>query len=159
MKHVLPQANAEAEIKFKISEPWQPGSDKFIDVPIPIYDNATLYSYIKINANCEDVAVIDFTSFFIRNKLDSIGDDIMPFAMLATKTIIEERNLSIGDPGYFIGYPSFFYNSRNASPLLRGGYIATDPKEEYYFSPELKQLLKRDEINGFLIDTNTLDSK
>src|SRR3546814_19198373 len=127
MKHVLPQANAEAEIKFKISEPWQPGSDKFIDVPIPIYDNATLYSYIKINANGEDVAVIDFTSFFIRHKLDSIGDDIMPFAMLATNTIIEERNFSLGDPVYFIGYPNFLYNSRTAFPFLRGGYTSQTP--------------------------------
>src|SRR3546814_9396146 len=67
-KHVLPQANAASEITFKISAPWQTGTDKFIDVPIPIYDNATLYSYIKINANGEDVAVIEFTSFFIRNK-------------------------------------------------------------------------------------------
>src|SRR3546814_18749269 len=79
----------------------------------------------------------------------------MPFDMLATKTIIEEQNLSIGDPVYFIGYPSFFYNSRNASPLLRSGYKATDPKEAYYFSPELKQIFKRDELNGFLIDANT----
>lgn len=154
-KHVLPTPEASSAVTFSIHAPWLDGQGKFLNIDVPLYDDmGEPYNHVKFNSNGMDIAVIDFTEPFINLDLDKLIDDLPPFEIIATDEVLKERNLTIGDDVFYIGYPSFFFNSKNATPLLRKGTIATDPKEIYYFNEFLQQAFMIDKLDGFLIDSH-----
>jgi hypothetical protein len=85
----------------------------------------------------------------------------VPYTFFAAKKQFIDYKINIGNPVFFIGYPSFFYDNRNISPLLRRGFIATDPLVDYYFSDTYREeFFNRhkeiipEKINGFLMDAS-----
>ncbi|PWN62226.1 hypothetical protein [Chryseobacterium oncorhynchi] len=154
-KHVLPTQLVSSTITFTLHAPWS--TTKTFKITIPIYDvHGNASNIIKFNPQGEDVAVIDFTEAFVNNYGDirNLEEHLPPIDILATTDNLKQRNLTIGDEVFFIGYPSFFYNEKNSTPLLRSGVIATDPTEVYYFNSFLKPVFNAERLNGFLIDAN-----
>ncbi|WP_276734501.1 hypothetical protein [Chryseobacterium carnipullorum] len=154
-KHVLPTHLISTFITFTLHAPWS--NTKTFKITIPVYDrNGNINNLIKFNNQGEDIAVIDFTEAFVRNYGDirNLEEHLPPIDILADENNLKKRNLTIGDEIFFIGYPSFFYNKKNSTPLLRSGVIATDPTEVYHFNTFLKSAFNADKLNGFLIDAN-----
>src|SRR5690554_4218956 len=122
-KHVIPKFTDAQHITFKIHAPWKEDIP-FYEIDVSIYDkNQNLKDHVQFHNGGEDIAVIDFTAPFVYSDIKKLEKDLIKFEMLANEDRITERNLTIGDDVYFIGYPSFFFDDRNATPLVRKGTI------------------------------------
>ena len=154
-KHVLPKKMECDSVSFRIHQIIG-GVDSFLIFHIPIFKKESYRENVKVDPQNEDVAAIDVTGYNI-----PISVRLLPYSFLATEEIFKLLETSIGDEIIFIGYPSFFYNKKNLSPVLRIGVIATDPRSDFYFSDELrnahyakfKERMPK-KLNGFLIDAN-----
>lgn len=157
-KHVLPTPKQSEYILFKVRDNSN-SVDSFITINVPIYNYKGQYlKNIRTAENGDDIAVIAFDEYSRLRYLDSF---LIPYQLLATKKILKNNFLGIGTPIFFLGYPSLFYDKRNISPILRKGFIATDPSNDYYFSDEFRADYYEkykdyipEKINGFLIDAN-----
>lgn len=158
-KHVLPDKSLTSFIDFKIGYNENDSIKKIFTTKIPIYDAVGYYTpLVKVAQDGSDVAVI-FISF-----PDSVAKyilkDLISYNFLATKDTIAKYGIQVGDDILYIGYPNAFYDPRNISPLLKGGFISTPPNEVYYFNPLLRTIYNQqiggmpEKLNGFLIDIN-----
>lgn len=156
--HVLPNVSQALTIQFKIRNSTI--LDSFITLNIPLYEkNKTLLPNIKVDQFGEDVSVIRIDSYY--SKLRFLDSFLIPYDQIALKKDLIDNNIDIGTPIFFLGYPSLFYNNRNISPILRKGFIATDPINQYYFSDYYKKAFIQnfkatppEKIDGFLIDAS-----
>ncbi len=159
--HVLPLSNQSKTIFFDIQKSVD-DSLSFSTLVISLFDkNDKFNNNVRID-NDADLAVINVTDFFHLKELEYLKKHLLPYNLLATKEIIKKEKISVGDEIYFIGYPSFFYDKRNYSPIVRAGIISTPPNSDFYFNDFLKDgyqnLFKNklpDKFNGFLIDAST----
>lgn len=152
-KHVLPTFTQSRTVEFSIANP-DSSNTPFTKITIPIFQPDGKYDVHVLVSNDEDLAVIEISKLIGSTEKNSKHDRIIYYNLLATKDTLRKRNISIGDNVFFIGYPSFFYEKNNISPVLRTGYIATDPLKPYFFNTYLKTYFGRDVLNGFLIDAN-----
>ena len=152
-KHVLPDFNKSKNIEFSISSP-DSSKNQFIKITIPIYqDNGKYDAHVSVSKD-EDLSIIEFSRAFERSGLNSKKHHFIGMDFLASKNDIKVRNIGIGDMVFFQGYPSFFYDESNISPVFRTGFLATDPSQSYHFNQFLKRYFNRNILNGFLIDGN-----
>lgn len=157
-KHVLPKQKQSKYMLFRIRDNLN-SVDSFITITIPIYNYKWQYlRNVRTADDGEDIAVIEFDQYYRLRYLDSF---LIPYQLLATKKTIKDNSIGIGTPIFFLGYPSLFYDKRNISPVLRKGFIATDPLNDYYFSDDFRANYYEkykdyipEKINGFLIDAN-----
>lgn len=153
-KHVLPSFSKSKDIEFLISSP-DSSTNSFITIKIPIYQADGKYDPRVILSKDEDLAVIEIDKEFVESGLNSFKQHAtIGIDFLATKQVLKSKQIGIGDMVFFQGYPSFFYDENNISPIFRTGYIATDPTKPFYFSSFLKMYFTRNILNGFLIDGN-----
>lgn len=151
-KHVLPSFQESLTLDFYFTSA-DTSKAQYNKITVPIYNKDRSYdSHVKVS-NTEDVAIIEISSVLFKNKVYAI-ESAIPIENFATKSIIKNKIFNIGDVVFFIGYPNFFYNRKNFSPILRTGYIATDPIRPYYFSEIVKAKNERDFLDGFLIDAS-----
>jgi hypothetical protein len=159
--HVLPKLKQNVSVDFRIQGP--PNIlNSFVQFNIPIFENNGAYnSNIEFATNGNDVCVIDITEQYISKKMFYLETALLKYKALATKDTIDRYGISEGDEVYFIGFPSFFFNKKDISPVVRVGTIATAPNKDYYFSEELKINSVKinteplpEKINGFLIDAS-----
>jgi len=158
-KHVLPTFNKSNSINFKIKQNIK-DVDTFEIINIPIFDNrGNYYPYIKFDSAGEDVCAIQFDNFYTTHNLHYLDTFLIPYQFLLDKKSIRENRIQMGNQVYFIGYPSYFFNSKNISPIVRSGFVSTDPTEDYYYSKEFLNAIKgkfgetlQKKLNGFLID-------
>jgi hypothetical protein len=161
-KHVLPKVIENDSIHFKIRN-----YSSFADIGIRIYKkNGVLDDLVKIDPKQEDVAVINISPIVNRMKLSATNDSsdstrILPVDLLSNNDILKRIHASIGDEVYFMGFPGYFFDRRNISPILRQGIIASDPNSEFYFNEEIREAYFRklgdimpEKWNGFLIDAS-----
>ena len=157
-KHVLPQSKQSRTITFKIrNNDLNPNT--FLSFEIPIYSNSNkLLPTVRFAKNDEDVAIVEFPGYSQLRFLDNL---LIPYQLLATKDILSKNGLSIGTPVFFLGYPGLFFDKRNISPILRRGFVATDPTNNYFFSDELRasyyekyKAFIPERLNGFLMDAS-----
>jgi hypothetical protein len=157
-RHVLPNVAQALSIQFKIRNSTV--VDSFVTLNIPIYDqNKKLLSNIKYDLLGEDVSVIRIDSYY--SQLRFLDTFLIPYDQIASKKNLVDNKIDIGTPIFFLGYPALFYHNKNISPILRRGFIASDPINQYYFSDYYKrafyQNLKEvpaEKLDGFLIDAS-----
>lgn len=152
-KHVLPPEGNQKSIKIRVTEKSN-NSVQVIDLEIPIVSsNGKYLDQVKLHPNKDyDVVAINITDEIVKNNIDAAW---LPTKLLVTKEILKNENITVGDEIYFLGYPDAIYDSRNTSPILRIGVIASVPTEGFAFNEKLKKAYKLpDQIDGFLIDAN-----
>lgn len=161
-KHVLPTKRENDFIHFKIGDIKM--KDTFVDFKIRIFDGDNYSKNVKFDPQGDDLALINIST---EEKLKTLSivnervDMMLQAENLATRDTLESLGTNMGEEVMFIGFPSFFYDKRNMSPVTRIGVIATDPKHDFYFSDVLrsehykkfKQKLS-ERWDGFLIDAN-----
>lgn len=152
-KHVLPDFNRSKYIEFSVMNP-DSSKNPFTKFKIPIYQTDGKYDEHVIVSDDEDLAIIEFGNKFSGTELNSNRGQLLATDFLATKRNIKDKGIGIGDMIFFEGYPSFFYEENNISPVFRTGYIATDPIQSYHFNQYLRNYIGRNILNGFLIDGN-----
>lgn len=151
-KHVLPSFKESKTLDFYFASA-DTVKLQYNKITLPVYNSDSTYdSHVKVSKT-EDVAIIEISSALLKSKISKIVSAI-PIENFATKEIIKSKIFNIGDVVFFIGYPNFFYNKKNYSPILRTGYIATDPLKPYYFSDFSKATNGRAILDGFLIDAS-----
>jgi hypothetical protein len=75
-----------------------------------------------------DVIAFDITPLLIENT--NIEYQSVSYDMLATKKLLEERDIKIGDEVLVIGYPTGLKHKTTNFPLVRSGMISTRIGEE-----------------------------
>jgi len=161
-KHVLPPEGKPQDIKIRVAMRNNDGSAHVNEVSIPVVgaDGKYLES-VRVHPDPDtDVAAISigFTAF--RDKFQVLIDAIMTGKYLSTSMLMTSDKMRSADVGmgsriYIIGFPDALYDSRNVSPVLRAGIIATDPTEGFNFNPALRRTIAFPEhVNGFLVDAN-----
>ncbi|MFH0926622.1 MAG: hypothetical protein V1872_13490 [bacterium] len=91
---------------------------------IPIATKDTTLKYSKNAAN--DLVVIPKIQPFLNPyKIWTI-----PLSSFATQLDFDDV-LNVGDQIVMIGFPDTWYDAKNNLPILRGGYIAGNPKVDY----------------------------
>lgn len=145
-KHVLPTKGKENNIMIGASSSSR---DTFCWVTIPVVDaNGQYKSNVKLHPNQNyDVAAIDVTPYCVDKRIQCTA---ISTSLLATKDILKDLHITIGDEILLLGYPEAIYDERNLSPVLRQGIIATLPTEG--FVSRLAGI--PDKIDGFLIDAS-----
>lgn len=82
-----------------------------------------------------------------------IESQSVPYAMLATKQLLAEKDIKIGDEILVIGYPSGLKHRTTNFPLVRSGIIATRIGEELEdYKKEEDGTFRKRTFRGFLID-------
>jgi len=162
-RHVLPLKNENDSIHFQIKKS-SGVLNSYVDIAIPIFDTmGALSETVKFDPDTNDLAVINITDIYIQKGLRYLDSSLIPYTLLATKEIIVNNDIGIGDEILFVGYPSLFYDKRNFSPLMRSGIIASSPIDDYYFNDlyrmnyyvKSKEVLP-EKLKGFLIDGSVL---
>ncbi len=161
-KHVLPTKTQNDSIHFKLRNARSKPTAYF-DLVIPIYDKAGVYSkLIRLDPDGNDLAVINISEYFIKNiDLDYLIGEMFTTSFLITRDSMNVEQVDIGDEILFAGYPNVLYDSRNFSPIVRTGVIASLPSDDYFFNEIYRNnyYLKSGELipeklSGFLIDAN-----
>lgn len=161
-KHVLPTFAQNKYIEFKIrNDSLKP--NEFLDFAIQIFDEKGAYGInIAIDPEGNDLAVLDITNYFSTHAQDQhILVNALSTDFLATREKINENQIDLGNEILFVGYPSFLYDKRNISPIVRTGVISTFPNESFLISDlyrnnfylKFREMLP-EKLNGFLIDAN-----
>ncbi len=85
----------------------------------------------------------------------------IPTDFFADVDTLSAQSVQIGSDVLFMGYPNFYFDQRNISPILRSGIIATDPQEDFYLNDTLRIANNKKYgfalpkiFPGFLIDGN-----
>lgn len=78
-----------------------------------------------------DIAVLECTGLFVLLP-DQLYFKAVSYNMLAT---FQEKELSVAENVYFVGYPDNRYDIKNNLPLVRTGIIASYPQYDYNGDP------------------------
>jgi S1-C subfamily serine protease len=98
-----------------------------------------------------DVIAFDITQLLLQHPI--IQSQSVPYDMLATKKLLEEKDFKIGDEILVIGYPIGLKHRTTNFPLVRSGMISTRIGEELEDEKKEKDGTKRKRtLRGFLID-------
>jgi hypothetical protein len=161
--HVLPKVSQSRSITIRISD--DSNQSGYQNIEVPVYDSSGNYlDNVRLDPDGNDLAIINLTPIIItRPELKNIILKGFSFSQLATDEVLEEHQIDIGDDIFFIGYPTFLFDKRNISPILRRGAISTSPKNDFFFSDEYRLGFKQqfgqilsDKLSGFLIDATAL---
>jgi len=160
-KHLLPARSQNDSIKFEIKNS-RTRNDNYFRFRLLVYAGETFHSQVKIAPDGDDIAIIDLTSLFLQGgEILDLIKYMLTSDKLLSKDSIKTHDIGIGTEVFFMSYPNHFFDSRNISPLLRVGVIATSPSDDYFFSDELieQHFIKLNDrlpngIRGFLIDAN-----
>lgn len=161
-KHVLPHVDTAKQIQFSIHN--DSSKTGVTTLTIDIFDPLKKYlPYIKFDPYGNDLSVIDITQIFLDFPLKNLQNKPIPYTLLATRDSLSEYNVQVGDNILFIGYPSFFFDRRNANPIVRQAIISTPPKDFFYFNDIIRLsyfkrfgFIQPDKLDGFLIDGNAI---
>ena len=158
-KHVLPIADSARQIQFEIHN--DSSKTGVTTLTIDIFDSVKRYLwYVKFDPAGNDVAVIDVTNIFLNFPLKNLQNKPIPHTLLATRDSLYDNNVHVGDQVLFVGYPNFYFNTKNKRPIMRSGIIATPPEDVFYFDSILIKIYVNSRIplnskfDGFLIDGN-----
>jgi hypothetical protein len=158
-KHVLPaRPSINRNIKFAIRND-EDSIKRFTEIQVPIFkDDGSYHGVVGFDPDGNDIAIINIAGILQhRNDLRYLAYGVFSQRHLAIKDSLIANDISIGDDVLFIGYPEWFYNRSNISPIIRSGVIATDPTTDFHFNEMmLKSAADGDDVpkvlKGFLID-------
>jgi hypothetical protein len=109
------------------------------------------------------LAVIDITNIFLHFPLKNLQNKPVHYTLIAPRDSLIDYNVHVGDDVLFVGYPNFFFNKKNISPIMRAAVISTPPQDTFYFNDYLKiGYVNRfgfglpEKLDGFLIDGNAV---
>jgi hypothetical protein len=161
-KHVLPKEGKPKSIKIRVAVREQNGKSRVENVSIPIVGADGKYlNSVRLHPNPDtDVAAVNITPAALGAKLQLLVDAVMSHkcldvSMLMTSERLKNSSIDAGAPVYVVGFPAALFDPRNVSPLVRIGYISTDPREGFSFNEALRRNLHFPEhIDGFLVDAN-----
>lgn len=161
-KHILPPKGVAKQIQFAINN--DSSKTHITTLTIDIFDSLNNYlPYVKFDPSGNDVSVIDITQIFLSFPLKNLQTKTIPYTLIATRDSLADHNVHIGDDILFIGYPNFFFNKKNISPIARSAIISTPPQDTFYFNDYIKiGYINRfgsslpDKLDGFLIDGNAV---
>jgi hypothetical protein len=150
-KHAIPPRGTPAAIRLRVATDVSGHAEvKSLSVPI-VGDDGEYLPSVRVNPNF-DVVAIKITQLVKSNGVNCCFIDTDLFA---TKAVLAREKLTLGDQVFLLGYPAGIYDQNNASPILRQGVMATDPKSEFSFNAELQHNFGLPSaIPGFLIDAN-----
>jgi len=97
-----------------------------------------------------DVLVFDVTSFI--NFRKDIVAKWVNYSLFCDRSIIEEKDITIGDEVIVVGYPLGFRHRTTNFPLFRSGMISTCIGEELEDIIRENGVERRRTLRGFLID-------
>lgn len=152
-RHVIPPESEKKSISIRVST-RKADILKIDTIEVPIVgENGKYLPNVRLHKNSEyDIAVVNITQEVIKNGISAAW---IPMSLFATKDKLRAEGITVGDEIYLLGYPDAIYDSRNASPILRLGIIATEPTQGYAFNDKLRKSFKLPtQIDGFLIDAN-----
>ena len=98
------------------------------EVEFPTRTRSNGNSYREHPSRDVDVIAFDITPLLIENT--NIEYQSVSYDMLATKKLLEERDIKIGDEVLVIGYPTGLKHKTTNFPLVRSGMISTRIGEE-----------------------------
>lgn len=125
-KHVLSTAQS-IKITFTIKNNGNPEIGNIIQLPIiNIQDKVVGHPNHKV-----DVAALECTGLFNMFQ-DKLYCKYVSYDMLADFT---EKELTVAENVYFVGYPDDRYDATNNLPLIRTGLISSHPKYDYNGDP------------------------
>ncbi|MDQ3884625.1 MAG: serine protease [Thermoproteota archaeon] len=108
-------------------------------------------SYREHPSQDVDVIAFDITQLLVEHPL--IESQSVPYGMLATKQLLEENDIKIGDEILVIGYPLRLKHRTTNFPLVRTGIISTRIGEELEDEKTEKDgTTRKRTLRGFLID-------
>jgi hypothetical protein len=158
-KHVLPKLNQNDSIHLAIANDSD-SINHFVDIKIPIYKSGRVLPHVKFDPDSNDLVVIN-VSRFVASQALFLTKGLFNQSFFIPRDSLNKYRISLGDEVLFIGYPSWFFDQRNFSPLVRSGIVATDPKKDYYFSSLYRRInlmrsgeLLPEKLTGFLMDAN-----
>lgn len=125
-KHVLCNTESIA-ISFTINKENEPDVGKRIRLPITNI-KSNIVGHPDPNV---DIAVLECTGLFIMMP-EQLYYKAVSYNMLAS---FNEKELSVAENVYFVGYPDDRYDMKNNLPLVRTGMIASNPKYDYNGNP------------------------
>lgn len=161
-KHLLPKPGIEKSIHLRVAVRDPNGSRRVQEVEVPIVgSNGKYLDSVRLHPNPEtDVAAVNITSIALGAKMQLLVDAVLnhrclDVSMLMTSERLQNSSVGPGTPVYVVGFPAALFDPRNVSPLLRIGYVSSEPREGFSFNPLLREKLHLPEhIDGFLIDAN-----
>lgn len=162
-RHVLPQRSQSDTINFKIRNINKESA--FFSLTIKMFEkNGDYAPSIKFDPDNNDLAVVNVSEFFVKNKeLDFLVDHMFTTSFVLPRDSVK-ANVELGDEIFFIGYPNSLYDMRNASPIVRTGIISSNPADDYYFSETYRRAyyskskeIIPEKLTGFLIDANVFN--
>lgn len=159
-KHVLPKPEQASFINFQIKNPQSVSGST--TMRINVWDSPTLPSVGVIwDTTGIDIAAINISDSIIKFGITGVIDYSIPSFLLATDDTLIDKQIQIGTEVMFIGFPNYYFDQRNISPILRTAVIASDPQTEFYLNDTLRTInyFKHGEMlpkvfPGFLIDGN-----
>lgn len=100
------------------------------EIKVELRDSSGI-DYCKGHPNEEiDVAAIDFTKYITENYQIRLGlkVEFIPEEKFATKRVLKEQYVSIGDRIIVLGYPLNLVEGGHCIPIARGGIISSEPE-------------------------------
>jgi hypothetical protein len=161
-KHVLPKEGKPKSINIRVAVRDRDGKHRVEEISIPIVGADGKYlNSVRVHPNPDtDVAAVNITPAAFGAKLQLLVDAVLSHkcldvSMLMTSERLKQSTIDAGAPVYVVGFPAALFDPRNVSPLVRIGYISTDPREGFSFNENLRRNLNFPEhIDGFLVDAN-----
>jgi hypothetical protein len=159
-RHLLPPEGQPKDIQLRLVVREKDGAAKIEEISVPIVgSNGKYLPSVRLHPDT-DVAAVNIARAAFESKFESLieaiksGKYVNSSMLLATQRMSAE-GVGKGSQVYILGYPAAIFDPRNVSPVLRVGWISTDPQEGFNFSPELRRTMNFPEhINGFLLDAN-----
>lgn len=150
-RHVLPPAGSNRSIKIRVVTGEGSAAEiRSIDVPIWNADGA-LVPEVRLHTRY-DLAIVNISALVESQRINATW---IPIDLLATPEALASERIGIGDEVFLLGYPTAIFDSRNTSPVLRVGVLASDPTVGFGFNADLQKRLGLPEfLDGFLVDAN-----
>jgi hypothetical protein len=139
-KHVLtprplknePGENKEAKAKVKLNRTRE-GKLELFEIEVILREASGKELFIGHPNKEIDVAALDFTTYISENR--QLKPDLklgfIPEDRLATKEILRQQFVSIGDRVVVLGYPLNLVEGGHCIPIARDGVIATAPELDF----------------------------
>ncbi len=159
-KHVLPREGRPQSIKLRVVTHDAAGEAKVGTVVIPVVGSDGKYlPSVRLHPDPEtDVAAINVALTAFGERFQVLTDALETGRCLDSSMLVSvgkggAPKFGLGSSVYLIGFPASLFDSRNVSPILRTGVIATDPTEGFSFNDELRRTMHLPQhVDGFLID-------
>ena len=160
-RHLLPPEGQPKDIQLRLVVREKDGAAKIEEISVPIVGSDGKYlPSVRVHRDpATDVAAVNIARAAFGSKFESLIQAIKTGRYLNSSMLLATQRMSAegvgkGSQVYILGYPAAIFDPRNISPVLRVGWISTDPQEGFNFSPELRTMNFPEHINGFLLDAN-----